>query len=466
MITRAAIEERVREWGLREDVVEKDYVLGWLLWGIANDEVLGQTWVFKGGTCLKKCYFETYRFSEDLDFTILPGGPVRGPDVQPVLLRVLARVQEASGIQFDERPPLLKTHESGNYTEGRVYYRGPRGAPQVASIRLDLTASEQLARPPVLRDIGHAFPDELPAPAQVRCYSFEEVFAEKIRAMGERCRPRDLYDIVNLYRRSDLRRQPQLVREVLQEKCRTKGVAVPTMAAMESSPFRQEIEVAWEDMLAHQLPSLPEFAAFWEELRALFDWLLQTQGAAIELPAAPAQEPIEEEWTPPPTAYSWGQGVPIEPVRFAAANRLCVDLGYNGSVREIEPYALRRSRAGAILLVAIRTANREVRTYRVDRIQSIHVTRKPFKPVYAIEIGPGELHIPTITRPRAVQTSGWLPAPTRRVTTHHGPIYVIECPICGKKFKRKSNDPALRPHKDPQGWDCSGRRGFLADTEY
>ena len=28
------------------------------------------SWVFKGGTCLKKCYFETYRFSEDLDFTL------------------------------------------------------------------------------------------------------------------------------------------------------------------------------------------------------------------------------------------------------------------------------------------------------------------------------------------------------------------------------------------------------------
>jgi Nucleotidyl transferase AbiEii toxin, Type IV TA system len=42
-------------------------------------------------------------------------------------------------------------------------------------------------------------------PAEVRCYGFEELFAEKIRAMGERSRPRDLYDIVNLFRREDLR---------------------------------------------------------------------------------------------------------------------------------------------------------------------------------------------------------------------------------------------------------------------
>ena len=76
MIARTAIEQRVREWGLTEDVVEKDYVLGWLLWGIGSDENLGPTWIFKGGTCLKKCFMETYRFSEDLDFSSFPRGPI------------------------------------------------------------------------------------------------------------------------------------------------------------------------------------------------------------------------------------------------------------------------------------------------------------------------------------------------------------------------------------------------------
>ena len=40
VITRADIVERVAEWGLTEEVVEKDYVLGWLLWGIGTDPVL------------------------------------------------------------------------------------------------------------------------------------------------------------------------------------------------------------------------------------------------------------------------------------------------------------------------------------------------------------------------------------------------------------------------------------------
>ena len=70
MIDRREILEFSRETGLAADIVEKDYVLGWLLAGIYDNRDLKNTWIFKGGTCLKKCFFETYRFSEDLDFTI------------------------------------------------------------------------------------------------------------------------------------------------------------------------------------------------------------------------------------------------------------------------------------------------------------------------------------------------------------------------------------------------------------
>ena len=49
--------------------IEKDYVITWLLWGIAQHDSLRQYLIFKGGTVLKKAYFVDYRFSEYLDFT-------------------------------------------------------------------------------------------------------------------------------------------------------------------------------------------------------------------------------------------------------------------------------------------------------------------------------------------------------------------------------------------------------------
>lgn len=47
-----------------------------------------------------------------------------------------------------------------------------------------------------------------------------------------------------------------------------------------------------------------------------------------------------------------------------------------------------------------------------------------------------------------------------------GPTYIYECRWCGKRFKHKTRDSGLRPHKTPQGWACSGRMGRLVDTKY
>ncbi|GFP31884.1 uncharacterized protein HKBW3S42_00190 [Candidatus Hakubella thermalkaliphila] len=170
MIRHEDIRDLVFAWGLREDVVEKDYVIGWVLWGIGSDPELSISWVFKGGTCLKKCFIETYRFSEDLDFTILPGGPIRPEEVNEIIGRILSRVAAESGIDFSVRAPRFRGRDAPLSTEGRIYFRGPRGATTPASIKLDLNGQEKVVRPSVLRKISHPFPDSLP-PGDIRCYN-------------------------------------------------------------------------------------------------------------------------------------------------------------------------------------------------------------------------------------------------------------------------------------------------------
>ena len=44
-------------------VMERDYLLTCALAGIASVPELSEKLVFKGGTALKKCYFDDYRFS-------------------------------------------------------------------------------------------------------------------------------------------------------------------------------------------------------------------------------------------------------------------------------------------------------------------------------------------------------------------------------------------------------------------
>lgn len=394
MISRADIVERANEWGLSEGVVEKDYVIGWLLWGIGADPDLSRSWAFKGGTCLKKCFFETYRFSEDLDFSVLPGSShqedtqvFNEAGVRAILENVFAKVQEASGINFSVREFYLKSRNQGRALEGRVYYLGPTESTQVAKVKLDISGTESVVRPTVLMPVRHSFPDELPGPATVRSYSFEELFAEKIRAMGQRGRPRDLYDIVNLYRHQGLSKAPELVLQVLREKCASKGIEVPTFENVLGGDAREDLESEWQNMLKHQLPALPSVEFYLDELENLFLWL-NGRLDLVELPAADIIGSVDKSWSPPPIISTWG-GAPVERVRFAAANLLLVKMGYKDEHRIVEPYSLRRSRAGDILLYARRPGEATVKAYRVDRIQSIEVQSEVFEPLYPVEFSSG-----------------------------------------------------------------------------
>ena len=80
-----------------ESVLERDYCLAWFLAELAESD-LQQSLAFKGGTALKRCYFGDYRFSEDLDFTLL--APMPCEDIRRQLEPVCAAVREGSGIEF------------------------------------------------------------------------------------------------------------------------------------------------------------------------------------------------------------------------------------------------------------------------------------------------------------------------------------------------------------------------------
>ena len=105
--------------GLAHSVIEKDYVLGWLLAGIADHAEL-RSWVFKGGTCLRKCYFETYRFSEDLDFTVASGGALDVAGLVRVVGEVAEWIADHSGLEL--------AVDAGSFREQQAREPDVRGA--------------------------------------------------------------------------------------------------------------------------------------------------------------------------------------------------------------------------------------------------------------------------------------------------------------------------------------------------
>ena len=485
MISKQELMALAAELQLQAHVVEKDYALGWFLAGIAAHPEIGPSWVFKGGTCLKKCYFETYRFSEDLDFTLQDAEHLDEAFLAGVFEEIADWVYDASGLQLppEARKFEVFTNPRGSQSaQGRVGYRGPLGrAGDPPRIKLDLASDEVLVLNPVLRPVHHPYTDHPNDGIRVLCYPFEEVFAEKMRALAERQRPRDLYDVVHLYRRQDLQPNRAVVRSTLARKCEFKGIPVPTFVALCDRPERAAIEAEWEQMLAHQLPTCPPFDDFWQELPAVFDWL----NTDVVLPTLPAiqfgREVVDTTWCLPPMVTAWGVGASsLESIRFAAANRLCIQLDYtkDGGERTaptIEPYSVRRTSAGNLLLFGVKADTGESRSYRVDRIRAATVTRQAFRPRYAVELtASGPLNTPPIERlstafpafPSARSPAVRKPARAAAAKPQRGfgLSHTFECTACGKTFKRDKYDAKLNPHKNKQGWPCPGRVGMLKAT--
>jgi hypothetical protein len=157
----------------------------------------------------------------------------------------------------------------------------------------------------------------------------------------------------------------------------------------------------------------------------------------------------------------------LEIIRFAAANRLCADLAYGGRRRLIEPYALRRTSEGNLLLKAVKHQTHEDRSYRVDRIQGASATETSFLPKYLIELTPaGPISAPPVQQSkRNSETSNRRSSHQPKLQTS-GITYVIGCPVCGKRFKRQQLTYRLNRHKGQAGYDCVGTTGFLAETKY
>jgi predicted DNA-binding transcriptional regulator YafY len=148
---------------------------------------------------------------------------------------------------------------------------------------------------------------------------------------------------------------------------------------------------------------------------------------------------------------------------------LCVDLDYQGSTRRIEPYSLRRTKDGNIVLHAFNLDRNEHRGYRVDRITGARATSRTFVPRYAVELTPsGQVSVlPTRAGIAAIATSRSRLRPAGRPARgSSGPAYIYQCPVCQKKFRRHTRDSALKAHQSPAGYPCSGRRGYLVDTQY
>ncbi len=111
-----------RDGGRRipEAVLERDYCIAWFLAGLSGTS-LSERLAFKGGTAMKHCYFGDYRFSEDLDFTLVNETGFEA--IRREMDGVFAAIRQESAMEF--RFAREDRHSHANSYTFYLSYEGP-----------------------------------------------------------------------------------------------------------------------------------------------------------------------------------------------------------------------------------------------------------------------------------------------------------------------------------------------------
>ncbi|MFZ4465147.1 MAG: nucleotidyl transferase AbiEii/AbiGii toxin family protein [Bacteroidales bacterium] len=257
-----------------KSTIDKDWALGHFLAAIYSETELKEVLVFKGGTCLKKCWFPDYRFSEDLDFTSRSASfQLTRKHLESVCLHLKNNIGLLTHIS--SLVPLKSKDKLTGY-EAIIRFWGadhsqkenpPAPERWLTSIKIEIILYENLIFPPILKPINHTYSDQIFLdPNLVPCYSIEEVLSEKIRALIQRSytAPRDFFDIWYLMRNNpDL--DYSLLADGFHRKMEFKGLTFSGIEQLINPRNDKSLKDAWKNSLAHQLP--PQLQTDYEPVR-------------------------------------------------------------------------------------------------------------------------------------------------------------------------------------------------------
>jgi uncharacterized protein len=251
MIKPGEIQQKARETDVRDQQIEKDYILSWILKGIAQHEKLSKAIVFKGGTVLKKFYFEDYRYSEDLDFTLLDDNTTND--------QIFGWFKQAFEFIREEANIPLEIIDNNEHEDGGinfyVSYIGPLGGQRSnKKVKVDISRSEKMEFDPVSKKAFKVYSDT--DEFQLLCYPLEEVLIEKMRSILQRMQARDFYDIWYLLEIHGL--DIDFYMNEFKKKCSSKGLQSSMFPAklLERIP---QFKGRWQISMNDQIKELPAF---------------------------------------------------------------------------------------------------------------------------------------------------------------------------------------------------------------
>lgn len=283
---RLRLQEARKRLGVPWEVLERDYLLSWVLAGISREESLRDGLVFKGGTALKKCWFGDYRFSEDLDFSssgVIPVGQSMA-EAMKASCRIAARLldEHAPIAIFCERYTEKAPHPGGQEAFS-IHAKFPWHKEPQTRVMVEVSVDEKVIKPTPWRAVIHEYGE--PLDAKVQAYALEEIVAEKLRAILQhldrleergwgRSRARDYYDLWRIFKTYGHQLTLTGFVPFLREKCAVRKVSFRGTADFFQPTMLAYVEKTWPQWLGPLVPDLPSCATVIDELRPTVDAFL------------------------------------------------------------------------------------------------------------------------------------------------------------------------------------------------
>ena len=264
-----------------KSVIDKDWMLGHFIAAIFNEPELKETVIFKGGTCLKKCWFEEYRFSEDLDFTAKSKDFKLTANHLKSITKHIENHTEARTHIVSLRELQFQNKLTGY--EAIIKFWGadhPRNSmPPTAErwqtkIKIEIILYEEMIFDVSQQKVSHPYSDALKLENTIPCYKIEEVLAEKLRALIQRSytAPRDYYDIWYLsINFPDL--DWKIIVDAFHKKMKFKNLEFTGIEQLINPKSDKALKGAWKNSLGHQIQpdKLPDYEIVRAHLLNLFE---------------------------------------------------------------------------------------------------------------------------------------------------------------------------------------------------
>ena len=185
MIPKAYIEQWKQHSSWRQDeFVEQDLILSRLLVELYTSKTISNTLAFRGGTALHKLFLKhPYRYSEDLDFVQIKAGDIGS--ILTELRRITSRI-------ITNKPKHKKSKNNNTLTYSYEAENPPN--PRM-KIKIEINTREHFAVDGVRNLRLECNSDWFKGTADIVTFSTEELLATKLRALYQRSKGRDLFDL-------------------------------------------------------------------------------------------------------------------------------------------------------------------------------------------------------------------------------------------------------------------------------